>query len=513
MVKRLSRRQALYAASAGAIGAVAACGQTQRAAKQVASQASHSAPGPRPPTGTSKSRPAVSVTAQENALKGDPRWRLDRLGAPNEIEGWANRTSILAGESVNLHISTTASTYRVTAFRTGWYAATQGRRVWRSKLLRGRLGAPARIITSTNTAVTDWPVSLTVETKGWTPGFYIFRLDAGTGGQRYIPLAIRSGDASGKIVLINGDTTWQAYNPFGGYSLYFGPDGAYRDRARAVSFDRPYGGVTAQGASEFQENLLPLVSLVERLGLPAEYLSDTDLHAHPDALSGALAVLTPGHDEYYSTLMRDRLEAARDRGTNLAFFGANAIYRHIRLGPTAAGPNRLQTCYKEPQQDPLYGRNDREVTGQWRYAPYARPESVLTGVFYESNPVRADMVVTNPQNWLFAGAGVAAGTRLPGLIGGEYDRVNLSVPTPRPIEVLAHSPLVCNGRSSFSDMAYYTTRSGAGVLATGTNSWINALAGAYGPLCQRVTTTVTTNLLQAFVKGPCGHEHPATDNV
>jgi hypothetical protein len=90
-------------------------------------------------------------------------------------------------------------------------------------------------------------------------------------------------------------------------------------------------------------------------------------------------------------------------------------------------------------------------------------------VFYESNPVKADMVIRSPGHWLFAGSGVVEGTRLPGLVGGEYDPVNLSVPSPRPIEVLARSPLVCNGRSSYSDLAYYTTPSGAGVLSTGTN--------------------------------------------
>ena len=506
----VSRRLILRAGIAGAAGAALAACSTS--ASRSAMKPPVAPPGsPRVKAG--KLDAAVNETAVENAKRGDPRWRLDRLGELHEIEGWADRASVLPGQPVGLHISTTAPTYRVTAFRTGWYAGTQGRLVWKSAILKGAVGAPPRIVAPTNTVVTDWPVSLTIDTKGWVPGFYIFRLDAETGGQRYIPLAVRSGDATGKLVLINGDTTWQAYNPFGGYSLYAGPDGAYRDRAKVVSFDRPYGGVSGQGDSEFQENLLPLVSMVERLGLAADYVSDTDLHEEPNLLDGAVAILSPGHDEYYSTSMWKALEAARASGTNIAFLGANAIYRHIRLGSTPAGPKRLQTCYKEPAEDPLYGRNNAEVTGQWRYAPDPRPESVLTGVFYESNPVRADMLITNPEHWLFEGSGVVAGTRLPGLVGGEYDRVNLSVPTPRPIEILAHSPLVCNGRASHSDMAYYTTPSGAGVLSTGTNSWINALAGAYGPVSQKVTRSVTTTMLTAFAKGPAGHEHPAIDNV
>jgi hypothetical protein len=507
-VKSFSRRQWLYATAAAAMAT--ACGGPLRgaAAKALPSPKAHDAIAIKPP------KPKLTATAQENSRRGDPRWRIDRTGALDEIEGWADRASVRPGEPVNLHISTTAPLYRVTAFRTGWYQGTQGRMVWRSARLTGHLGEPARLIPPTNAPITDWPVALTVDTSGWIPGFYSFRLDASTGGQRYIPLTVRSGDANGKIVLINGDTTWQAYNPYGGHSLYIGPNGAFATRARAVSFDRPYGGYEgAQGDSEFQACVLPLLSLVERLGLPAEYLSDTDLHADPHALDGALAVLSPGHDEYYSTLMRDQLEAARDRGTNLAFLGSNAIFRHIRLDETAIGPNRLMTCYKVPEEDPFYGQNNAEATGQWRYPPNARPESVLTGVFYDSNPVKADMVIRNPTHWLFAGADVTDGTVLPGLVGPEYDRINLDVPTPRPIEVLARSPLVCAGQSSHSDMAYYTTPSGAGVFSTGTNWWINAISGASGPVCQRVTTQVTTNLLHAFMEGPAGKRHPAVDNL
>jgi hypothetical protein len=508
-VHRFNRRQWLYAAAATAMGA--ACGApTKRAITAPTPSAVPSAAAAIVPT----KKTILTLTAQENSRRGDPRWRIDRIGELNEIEGWADRASVKPGETVGLHISTTAPTYRVTAFRTGWYQGTQGRLVWRSHLLRGQLGRPAKLLSPTNAPVTNWPVSLEIDTSGWVPGFYCFRLDASTGGQRYIPLAIRSGDAAGKIVLLNGDTTWQAYNPYGAHSLYGGPDGAFATRARAVSFDRPYGGYEgAQGDSEFQANLLPVLSLVERMGLPAEYLSDTDLHADPKALDGALAVLSPGHDEYYSTQMRDHLQEARDKGTNIAFLGSNAIFRHIRLEQTGIGPHRLMTCYKVPEEDPFYGKRNAEVTGQWRYPPNARPESVLTGVFYESNPVRADMVIRNPRHWLFAGTDVVDGTRLPDLVGPEYDRVNLDVPTPRPIEVLARSPLVCNGASSYSDMAYYTIRSGAGVLSTGTNWWINSLSGASGPVCQRVTMRVTINMLKAFAAGPAGDQHPAVDNL
>ena len=97
------------------------------------------------------------------------------------------------------------------------------------------------------------------------PGFYSFRLDADTGGQRYITLAVKSGDAHGKIVLLNGDTTWQAYNVFGGYSLYLGPNGAFADPGAGgdlrPSLRRQRGRPGRQRVP--WSNLLPLLALVE----------------------------------------------------------------------------------------------------------------------------------------------------------------------------------------------------------------------------------------------------------
>jgi len=81
--------------------------------------------------------------------------------------------------------------------------------------------------------------------------------------------------------------------------------------------------------------------------------------------------------------VRNALVQARDAGTNLSFLGANAVYRHIRF---AAG-DRVVICYKAAALDPLYGRDNVQTTQQWRDPPDPRPESVITGVFYECNPV------------------------------------------------------------------------------------------------------------------------------
>jgi len=463
--------------------------------------------------GTANAQPDNDIVA-ENSRTGTTDWRIHRVARPHEIEGWADQVSVIAGETVRLYVSTTAHSYTVSGFRTGWYGGAEAALIYRSQRLQGSVQRPSRLDSSTRTVLTSWSASVTVDTHGWPPGDYLFRLDADTGGQEYIPLAVRSTSNVGRIVILNAVTTWQAYNGWGGYDLYNGPGGLadFVHRSRAVSFDRPYGG---DGAGEFIGNELPLVALAERLGLPVSYATDIDLHADPALLNGARALISLGHDEYWSSAMRLAATNARDDGMNIAFLGANAVFRHIRLAQTRYGANRLEICYKRANEDPLYHKMNREVTVDWREPPTSKPESVLTGVYYESNPVTADMVIVDPDSWLFEGLGLRAGERLPRLVGHEYDRVNPGAPTPRPIEVLSHSPLVCRGVRSFSDAAYYSTPNGAGVFATGTNLWVASLdpTGPTDPLTQRVVTEVTTRVLRTFGAGPAGQPHPAQDNL
>jgi hypothetical protein len=108
-------------------------------------------------------------------------------------------------------------------------------------------------------------------------------------------------------------------------------------------------------------------------------------------------------------------------------------------------------------------------------------------------------------------------------VGVEFDRVNLGYPTPRPIEVLAHSPVACEGQPGYSETAYYTTSSGAGVFASGTMRWVESMmAGRRGDgtdhhisaAAGRFVTRVNTNLLLGFARGPArDHYPPAQDNV
>ena len=160
---------------------------------------------------------------------------------------------------------------------------------------------------------------------------------------------------------------------------------------------------------------------------------------------------------------------------NLAFLGANAMFRRTRLAPSPLGPNRQVICYKTSyQQDPMYGKHDQLVTSDWREPPHADPESSLIGTLYEGYPAISDFVVYAPHAWMFARHRGAQGQQFGTLIGIEYDRVTPGYPVQRPIQVLSHSPLVCKGVHSFADSAYYTHRGGAGVFNAGTMRWVES---------------------------------------
>jgi hypothetical protein len=436
------------------------------------------------------------------------------------MEGFASRTSVLPGGSVDLRVSASAPSFTVSAFRMGSYGGAQAALAWHGGPFP-TVAQPGPVeLPDTRTMTAPWQPSATVTTTDWPPGAYLLRLEGADGASSWVPLTVRSPSAAGKIVLLQAVTDWQAYNAWGGLSLYHGQDGRMESRSYAVSFDRPYN--MQNGAGDFLGNDLPLVTFAEGLNIPVGYATDVDLHDDPHLLDGALAVVSPGHDEYYSTAMRDALTTARDAGTNVFFLGANAVYRHIRLSETTLGPNRLETDYKDAGIDPVTTTNPGESTAQWRSAPLNRPESDLVGGFYQCNPGQADLVVAPQISWLTEGMGLSGGQHLGRLVGPEYDRVDLAVPTPHPLQVIFHSPVHCKGQGGIddaSDVTYYTTPSGAAVFDSGTSKWECALDDHacqpdWGdPATFQVVREVTRRLLVAAAAGPIGRTHPAIDTT
>jgi hypothetical protein len=175
--------------------------------------------------------------------------------------------------------------------------------------------------------------------------------------------------------------------------------------------------------------------------------------------------------------MRTALEDARARGTSLAFFGGNDLYRHIRFESSPLGPDRVEVNYKFAAEDPLLKSDPKDVTNQWRDPPVSEPEQGLLGAQYEPKqfvigPWRPSL----EPRWLFRGTGFTLGSEVANLVGWEHDSVSPRAPIPAGLVRVAHTGELLRGST---DSTFYVSGSGAGVFDAGT-IWFDC---GLGPGC------------------------------
>ena len=482
----VDRRRFLQFSALSVAGTATGVHVTRRAStSSIPAHARHHNPAPLPAVeATTLPGGAVVPTAPwlvaENAKPGTLNWICNHVQPAHALEGFASQVSAAPGDNVAVFASTTARAVQVQAYRMGWYQGLGGRLVQQTDFVASGAQRAPEITPGVGTVSCPWTPTLTLSvTKDWPPGCYLLKLVGSGGEQQFVPLTVRDDSSTAAYVFQNSVTTWQAYNLWGGYSLYYGPTSkggqSFGTRARVVSFDRPYPMTWASGAADFVGNELPLLMRLESLGLDLAYWTDVDLHARPQLLMNHRCLFSLGHDEYWSRVMRQGATAARDLGVNLVFLGANACYRQIRMQPTSVGPNRLQVCYKDAAEDPMTHVLPPLTTVDWNMAPVNEPECSLIGSMYQSVGAKADMVVTDASSWFYDGCNLTDGHVFPKAILGEYDRYVPTLPGPRNVDVLAHSPVP--GQSNWSDVTYFTAPGpGGGVLAVGSASFIGMLS-------------------------------------
>jgi len=417
---------------------------------------------------------APSAAEMESAGKAVAALQLTDPATDGEIEGYASAVSVNRGEDIKLYVNTKEPTYSVEVLRIGWYGGRGMKRMMAAVTRRGLAQAAPIVDSASGLIECDWqdPYTLHVpdsdDPSVWPSGIYVAKLTTGaTGKQSYIVFVVRDDRRPSDLLFQSSVTTYQAYNDWGGRSLYSKP------RASKVSFNRPY--LHGHGTGNLLDWELSLVLFLEKEGYDVTYTTDVDTHEQGNLLSLHKAFLSTGHDEYWSWQMRDNVEAARDNGVNLAFFGANVAYWQIRFEPSSitGDSDRTIICYKNKSADPISSADDlptrRLTTVKFRSSPVDRPEDALVGVMYESDPVQSDLVVADASSWVFEGTGLKSGDRLPGLLGYEVDRS--SDHTPSGTTLLAHSPYPFRGNTRYSDMVLYTAPSGSIVFATGTMQW------------------------------------------
>ena len=342
--------------------------------------------------------PANAVVA-ENCLPGSPasQWDVSGAGDPS-IQGFTTSFSIQPGDTVHFKIATDAVAYTIDIYRIGYYGGAGARHV-------AQLTPSATLPQTQPACLSDGTTGL-VDCGNWSEsgswsvpaaavsGVYIARLvRSDTSGASQIPFVVRNDASHSDLLFQTSDTTWQAYNSYGGNSLYTGGPGTNPGRAYKVSYNRPFTTREAGPEDAFFNAEYPMVRWLEENGYDVSYIGGVDVDAVPvSQLQQHRVFMSVGHDEYWSANQRANVEAARDAGVNLAFFSGNQIFWKTRWEPSIDGTStarRTLVSYKETHAgakiDP-----DPAWTGTWRDplgAAYdaGRPENALAGTIFMVN--------------------------------------------------------------------------------------------------------------------------------
>ncbi|HEX6542670.1 MAG TPA: N,N-dimethylformamidase beta subunit family domain-containing protein [Ktedonobacterales bacterium] len=428
---------------------------------------------------------ASNAIQVENSYPGDPTW--DDFSAnldPTALSGYSSPISVNHGQTVNFYVTTTAASVTIDIYRTGWYGGTGARFMERLGTFTGQHQAIPNPNTVTGMVSCNWQktTSLAVPSN-WTTGVYLAKLIGSSGDKSFIFFVVRNDGGHEDFDFQTSVTTYQAYNTYGGTSLYNNnTNGSIYPYAHAtkVSFDRPFNPGDSNGAGHYLWWEYPMIRWAEKNGFDMTYTTniDTDLNTNP--LTNHKAFLSVGHDEYWSKAMRDNVAAAINAGVNVGFFSANSAYWQIRLEPNAAGiPDRVEVGYKDfatidqaPGPDPQWNVNNSIVTTRFRDDPVNRPENAMIGVMFrdQNKSVERPYVVTNASSWVFANTGFVNGSSVPGIVGYEYD-ATFPDNSPPGLITLSSSPVDGMNGPSNSNSTIYTAPSGARVFAAGTIAW------------------------------------------
>ncbi|QDV44082.1 N,N-dimethylformamidase beta subunit [Stieleria neptunia] len=435
------------------------------------------------------------------------------------VFGYTDQLSYVAGESVAFHLSSSQPRVDLTITRVGAQREQVHREV-------GVACAAHPIPDRASSDGCNWPTAWTLTVPDdWKTGYYEVAMKSGDDDdvRGSLFFVVRAGDSQSKskILLQLSTNTYNAYTNWGGHSLY-----SYHDRdglqGHQVSFDRPIN-------SQFGNWELPFVRWAEANGFSIDFAVNSDLEFHPEILKNYKLVLSVGHDEYWSSPMRDHLERFIRDGGNVAFFSGNTCCWQVRSG----SDGRTLTSWKQtPNMDPLYRTGDhRLLSTAWSHHLVGRPENELTGVgflwggYHRSHGQFMDgsgaFTVHQPDHWLFKGTGLKQGDAFGGkdsIVGYECDGCEMkwidgvatathNDGTPQSFQILG----TCEARWAPGDsywydrfptdrvgaavLGVYTSAAGGTVVTAGTTDWAHGLRGA-DPAVVQITKNVLDRLSQ-----------------
>jgi hypothetical protein len=379
-------------------------------------------------------------------------------GERGEIWCYTDAYAYPNGETIRLHVSSTAARFRLEIIRDG---ATETPVLRHDNLSARWQDTPDQcsVVGCGWEASFEFPVG-----NDWPSGAYRITLTAeardGTPIQCHHLFIVRPalGRKPGRVLQVAATGTWTAYNTWGGSNHYQGITGPGRDQyATTVSIERPFcrgfallpkeaprvpleihtppaaapryphmewayanGYSKKYASSGWASYDSHFFRWAERNGYQIDLASQHELHFDPEILYGYDCVVFVGHDEYWTWEMRDAVDHYVERGGHAARFAGNFMWQ-TRL----EDGGKRQVCYKyrARAEDPVYRSADPSRTsGCWEAAETGRPAAETFGL----NALRGLYVgwggcaprgvrgfpVYRPEHWAFAGTGIYYGDLL-----------------------------------------------------------------------------------------------------
>jgi hypothetical protein len=441
--------------------------------------------------------------AAENHAAGTSGWRLPGprglIGgaAHGPIAGYVAEQAIAPGEEQSVYVNAHgARSVTVQVFRMGWYGGRGGRLVLQSAPLAAVRQPPCSHRSETGLTECRWHATLRFPIPPALPsGVYIVKMTGSTGAQSDCMFVVRSVRPARLLVEIPA-ATYEAYNGWGGDSLYPGASKPVSvtgtKQGVEVSYDRPYDSQT--GAGQFFVREVAIVRFLERYGYPVGYTTIESIDGEPRQVQGARALMDVGHSEYWSQGAALAFARAHARGASLIFISSDTMAWRVRFAAaTAASSQRGERDHRIIAYKQYAARDpDRaELSGLFPFGgaplvgsaydgcitPRVRQQGPPIYRYYSWSPSPA----LRP-SWLFAGTGIAASTRIPGIVGYELDQ-RTAATKPGTVLIGSGGGRFCGGGSepapaqgTFAESTLYGGASGGFVFATGTLGWLYGLS-------------------------------------
>jgi hypothetical protein len=387
----------------------------------------------------------------------------------HSIEGYGDRISVFPGERLRLFVHAPRRRFTLTVIRHG--AREQ------SMLHLGEIeGKPQHYAADAYERGAAWEPTFTLDVGAdWRSGMYAARISDSSGAAFDIVFIVkkrRLGTPAGVAVLASTNT-WQAYNTWGGASLYRYDidDGLGKRSAHRVHMLRPNPAASPAGDDGHLANAEKhILRWLEQNGIAYDLYADIDLHDTPSLLQQYPTLVISTHSEYWTDPMYRGLESFLDEGGNLIYLSGNGLYWKAEICA-----QQLEVKY-DSSRHTFSG----EAGGRWRDC--GRSETKMVGIRFTvagyKSTYRPYKVIA-PHHWIFDGTGVEAGSligksglNMGGASGWELDKID---PRSKPAG-LVHLAKGTNGWRCGADMTYFTHAGGGGVFSVGSITFGGSLA-------------------------------------